>query len=61
MNPVKGQEGAEARDLGIIENAFLAASQGKVAACGRRLRFPNVELAGATVMTPAARWLPLVS
>ncbi len=53
MNPGKGpKRGAEARDLGIIENAFLAASQGKVAACGPQAAFSEtVELvAGATVI-----------
>lgn len=53
MNPGKGpKRGAEAKDLGIIEDAFLAAYQGKVVACGPQAAFPErVEvLAGATVI-----------
>ncbi|HHT84637.1 MAG: imidazolonepropionase [Bacillota bacterium] len=55
MNPGKGpKRGAEAQDLGIIENAFLASHEGKVVACGPQAVFSEkVELAAGATVTDA--------
>jgi imidazolonepropionase len=58
MNPGEGpKRGTQAKDLGIMENAFLASYQGKVVACGPQAAYPEmVEVTGdATVIDACGR------